>query len=222
MKEQIGTRQNKRQQERQMKKEKKILGITGAVGAGKSTVLSYLEGKYHARVIQADQEAHELMRQGGDCYKAIVETFGTEILKADGEIDRAKLSDLVFCSSDRIETLNRIVHPAVKRQIRSLIEREKAKEEIPFFVIEAALLIEDHYEEVCDEIWYLYVDEETRTKRLIASRGYTREKVEEIRRKQLSDEEFRAHCQFVVDNTGEIVENTYEQIDKGLIKHEFL
>lgn len=205
-----------------MERRKKILGITGAVGAGKSTVLSYLEGRYHAKVIQADLVAHELMKPGGACYEAIVEQFGREILSADGQIDRRKLSDLVFCSSDRILTLNQIVHPAVKEEIKRRIEEGSQEEEIPFFVVEAALLIEDHYEKVCDEIWYLYVDEETRARRLMVSRGYTREKVEEIRKKQLSDEEFRSHCQFVVDNTGEIVENTYEQIDRGLIEHEFL
>lgn len=205
-----------------MEKRKKVLGITGAVGAGKSTVLSYLEKTYRAKVIQADLVAHALMEPGCACYEAIVERFGREILAMDGRIDRKKLSDLVFCRSDRIFDLNQIVHPQVKKEILRVIEEGQKQEEIAFFVVEAALLIEDHYEEVCDEIWYLYVDEETRMKRLIASRGYTREKVEEIRKKQLSDKEFREHCQFVVDNTGEIVENTYEQIDRGLIEHEFL
>ena len=199
---------------------KKVLGITGGVGAGKSTVLSYLQEKYHAYVIYADLVAHTLMQTV--CYDEIVSAFGTKILNPDKTIDRAKLSDVVFCSSDRILCLNRIVHPAVKKRICEMIEENQKKEDISFFVVEAALLIEDHYEEICDEIWYIYVDEETRMRRLMDSRGYTRQKVEEIRKKQLKDEEFRAHCQFIFDNSGEIVENTYEQIDKGLIKHEFL
>ena len=156
------------------------------------------------------------------CYDEIVSTFGTEILDSDKKIDRARLSDIVFSSSDRILCLNQIVHPAVKKRIRQMIEENQEKKEISFFVVEAALLIEDHYEEICDEIWYLYVDEQTRAKRLMDSRGYMRQKTEEIRKKQLKDEEFRAHCQFVVDNSSEIIENTYKQIDEGLIKHEFL
>lgn len=199
---------------------KKVLGITGGVGAGKSTVLSYLQKKYHAYVIYADLVAHTLMQTV--CYDEIVSTFGTEILDSDKKIDRARLSDIVFSSSDRILCLNQIVHPAVKKRIRQMIEENQEKKEISFFVVEAALLIEDHYEEICDEIWYLYVDEQTRAKRLMDSRGYTRQKTEEIRKKQLKDEEFRAHCQFVVDNSSEIIENTYKQIDEGLIKHEFL
>lgn len=205
-----------------MEKRKKVLGITGAVGAGKSTVLSYLKNNYQAYVIEADLVAHELMEPGKPCYTKIVETFGREILNQDKTIDRKKLSDLVFCTSNRILKLNEIVHPEVKKRIREIIEREKKRGEVSLFVLEAALLIEEHYEEICDEIWYLYVEEETRTKRLISSRGYTKEKVEAIRKKQLSDKEFREHCQFVVDNTSEIVENTYKQIDRGLIEHEFL
>ncbi len=205
-----------------MKKRKKVLGITGAVGAGKSTALSYLERKYHAQVIQADLVAHEQMKPDTQCYKKIIEAFGEEIVKPDRTIDRKKLSDLVFGSPDRIAVLNRIVHPAVKKKIKEQIEEAQASQDVPFCVVEAALLIEDHYEEICDQIWYLYVDEETRQKRLTASRGYTREKVEEIRKSQLSDPEFRKHCQFVVDNTSDIVENTYEQIDRGLIENEIL
>ena len=121
---------------------KKVLGITGGVGAGKSTVLSYLQEKYHAYVIYADLVAHTLMQTV--CYDEIVSAFGTKILNPDKTIDRAKLSDVVFCSSDRILCLNRIVHPAVKKRICEMIEENQKKEDISFFVVEAALLIEDH------------------------------------------------------------------------------
>ncbi len=205
-----------------MKRRKKVLGITGAVGSGKSTVLSYLEKKYHAQIIQADLVAHEQMKPGTKCYEKIIEVFGREILRQDETIDRKKLSDLVFCDSDRIELLNQIVHPAVKKKIIQMIKEGEKTDQIPFYVVEAALLIEDHYEEICDQIWYLYVDENTRERRLMASRGYTKEKIKEIRKNQLSDQEFREHCQFVVDNTSDIVENTYEQIDRGLIENEIL
>ena len=78
------------------------------------------------------------------------------------------------------------------------------------------------YDLICDEIWYVYVDEKNRCKRLMASRGYSAEKVQSIMRNQMKDAEFRGRCDFVIDNSSDFMENTYEQIDKGLIKHGFL
>lgn len=200
----------------------KVLGITGGVGAGKSTVLSYLVRAYGVRVIQADQAGHYLMEPGQACYYKIVEAFGSGIVKGDGTIDRAKLGNLVFGNREKLQKLNGIVHPAVKEYIVSEIEKERREGKVPFVAIEAALLIEDHYETICDEIWYIYVDEESRRRRLKASRGYSEEKTKSILRNQLSEKRFRDACQFVVDNSSTIVENTYEQIDRGLIEHGFL
>lgn len=200
----------------------KVLGITGGVGAGKSTVLSYLIQAYGARVIQADQAGHYLMEPGKKCYYQIVESFGTGILRGDQGIDREKLGSLVFGDREKLQKLNAIIHPAVREYIAGEIEKERQEGKVPFVAVEAALLIEDHYETICDEIWYIYVDEETRRKRLRDSRGYSEEKTRSILRNQLSDKRFRDACQFVVDNSSTIVENTYEQIDRGLIEHGFL
>jgi dephospho-CoA kinase len=114
------------------------------------------------------------------------------------------------------------MHPAVKSYIKEEIERERAQKRVPFLVVEAALLIEDHYDEICQEIWYIHTDREVRVKRLMESRGYTRKKAEEIMKSQLSDEIFSKHSQFVVDNSSDFIENVYEQIDRGLVEHEFL
>lgn len=200
----------------------KVLGITGGVGAGKSTVLSYLVQAYGARVIQADQAGHYLCGPGQPCYYPIVEAFGVGILKGDQTIDRDRLSAQVFSDREKLARLNAIVHPAVKAYIAEEIQKEKKAGRVPFTAVEAALLIEDHYDRICDEIWYVYVDEETRRRRLRASRGYSEEKTRSILRNQLSDKRFRDACQFVIDNSSPIVENTYEQIDRGLIEHGFL
>lgn len=200
----------------------KVLGITGGVGAGKTTVLNYMEERHGAGVIQADQVAHRLMEPGQNCHQRIAESFGPQILGKDGTIDRRKLGALVFENRKKLRRLNELVHPAVKEWIRSEIERSRREAKTPFLVIEAALLIEEHYEEVCDEIWYIRADSKVRLRRLMESRGYTRERAQSIMANQLPDEVFRRHCQFVVDNGGDIVENTYEQIDRGLIEHGFL
>ena len=89
-------------------------------------------------------------------------------------------------------------------------------------VIEAALLLEEHYDQICDEIWYVYTQESVRRQRLQESRGYSDEKITQMMKTQLPDAYFREHCQFVVDNSSDNVENTYEQIDEGLRKHGIL
>lgn len=201
----------------------KILGITGGVGAGKSTVLDYLKS-YGARVILADEVGHMVQQPGQACYEKIVEAFGEEILKEEDSrlIDRVKLGAIVYKDRGKLDLLNGLVHPAVKAYIVAEIEKERAAGAVPFVVVEAALLLEDHYDLICDEIWYVYVDEATRCERLMASRGYSAEKVRSIMNNQMKDDEFRRRCDFVIDNSGDFEENTKEQIDKGLIKHGFL
>ena len=106
----------------------KIIGITGGVGAGKSTVLAYLEEKYNAFVIQADEVGHIVMEPGQECYEQVIRLFGKDVIKKDKTIDRKRVSDVVFGQPDLLERLNRIIHPAVKRYIlRSLEEQKEEK-----------------------------------------------------------------------------------------------
>ena len=186
-----------------------ILGLTGGVGCGKSTVLSLLQQEYEAEIIEADKVAHELMGPGTDCSRAIAQAFGADILTADGAADRRKLGPLVFADREKLLRLNGIVHPAVKREIG----RRIAESSSSLIVIEAALLLEEHYEEICDEIWYVYADRETRIRRLAKSRGYSRARSLSVMDSQLTEEEFRAGCQAVLDNSG-----TPEQTRAALAK----
>ncbi|MDO4634170.1 MAG: dephospho-CoA kinase [Eubacteriales bacterium] len=200
----------------------KVLGITGGVGAGKSTVLSYLEEQCHARVLQLDQAAHLLMQPGEECYRRIIEYFGEEILCEDGTIDRKKLGAVVFKDPQKLQVLNQIVHPAVEKYVDAEIKKEQELQRVPFMVLEAALLLDSHYESVCDSIWYIYASEEVRSRRLAASRGYTSEKTKNMMKNQMSEAQFREKCEFAVDNSSDIIENTYRQIDKGLRTYGFL
>ena len=203
-------------------REMKVLGITGGVGAGKSTVLGYLADHYGARVIEADRVAHLLQQPGGDCYDAIVNCFGREILFPDGRINREILGKIVYADQKQLKVLNRIVHPAVKTYIIEIIAQERKKGAVPFVTIEAALLLEDGYDQICDEIWYIYADEAASTKRLQSSRGYSPEKIRSVMANQRDEEGYRSGCKLVIDNSSDFVENTYEQIDKGLREHGFL
>lgn len=189
----------------------KIIGITGGVGAGKTQVLSYIGEHYRCRIIRADEAAHLLYEPGQDCYRKLVELLGQEILNQDSTIDKAKMAAMIFGNQTLLEGVNKIVHPEVKRYILGQIAYEKEKGEADYFFIEAALLIEEHYDQIADELWYIHSDEAVREKRLAENRHYSAQKTADIMRGQLSEEEFRKHCQVVISNNGEL-EETYKQI----------
>ena len=192
----------------------KIIGITGGVGAGKTQILEYLNNKYGATICQADQVGKKLQKKGTPCVEAIVEHFGTDILDEKGELDRERLAEIVFSKKEELSMLNGIIHPAVKEEIRRKIAKAERKN-TNLFIVEAALLIEDNYEEICDELWYVYVEDEIRKKRLIYARGYDARKVDDIIAAQLPKDVFLKHCDRVIDNNG-VFEETKMQLDQIL------
>ena len=190
----------------------KVIGITGGVGAGKTQILEYLNNKYGSTICQADAVVKKLQKKGTECFDAIVAHFGTEILDAKGELDREKLADIVFSDKVELSVLNSIVHPAVKEEIYKKIAKEERKN-TNLFILESAILIEDHYEEICDELWYIYVEDSIRKKRLIYARGYDSKKVDDIIAAQLPKSMFMKHCDRVIDNSNTF-EETKIQLDK--------
>ena len=190
----------------------KIIGITGGVGSGKSQVLSFLEEKYNAVICQADQVAWKLQEPGENSYIGIVNYFGEEILNDDKTINRSALGQIVFNNDEKLQKLNEITHPAVKNYIKDRIALEK-NNGTKLFIIEAALLLEDHYDEICDEIWYIFAKEEVRRERLKESRNYTDEKINAMIASQQTEEYFREHCQLTIDNSGDF-EDTCIHIEK--------
>ncbi len=192
----------------------KIIGITGGVGSGKSRVLSYLEATYGAYVCQADHVAWELQMPGTSCYKRIVAHFGEAIISQDATIDRAKLGQIVFTDSEQLEVLNSIMHPAVKAEICDRI-REQKEHGTRLFVLEAALLIEEKYDEICDVLWYIYTSDAIRRQRLKDSREYSDEKIDRMISSQLSENVFREKCQYVIDNNEDFA-GTIRQIKRLL------
>ena len=193
----------------------KVIGITGGVGAGKSEILKFFKEKYHAIVVEADKVGHMLMEPGGACYYSIVEKFGSSILNGDQTINRGKLGKIVFSDEALLAELNKIIHPRVKSHIVSEIAKERAYHRTNYFVVEAALLLEDHYDVICDEVWYIHTDENVRAERLKESRGYDDEKIASICANQKSPEEFRCACQVMIDNSGNLAD-TQKQIDEQL------
>lgn len=192
----------------------KVLGITGGVGSGKSKVLRFLEEEYGAVVCQLDEVAKELQKNGRSCYKKIVELFGTDVVGPDGELDRGHLAALIFQDEKKRKQINEIVHPEVKKWVKQDIEEMKSRK-VPLYVIEAALLPEAGYEDICGEMWYIYAAASVRRERLKRSRGYSDEKITRMMEAQSPERVFRSTCQAVIDNSGTF-DNTKKQIGERL------
>ena len=209
----------------------KFIGITGGVGAGKSAILSYLAQKPKTKVLLADEIAHALMEPGTDCYNKIVETFagedifeeidtfrtaeGVSLMGDQPPFHRGKLAKVIFSDGEKRNQMNAIVHPAVKEYVNKVYAEEKTAGNLDILVLEAALLIEEKYDEICDELWYIYTNEENRRARLKESRGYSDEKIDSIFASQLKEEEFRSATSVTIDNNGTL-EETYQQIENAL------
>lgn len=185
-----------------------VIGITGGVGCGKSQVMDILSKKSDSYFLKADNLAKELEQKGGPCYEPLLGLFGESILGENAEIDGNKMAAAIFegGGSTLLKRVDDIVHPAVKREILKRIDIARGKNIYDFFFIEAALLIEDGYESICDELWYIYASQQVRAKRLKEVRGYSDEKIKGIFASQLDEDTFRKHCLTVIDNNGTIDE----------------
>lgn len=192
-----------------------FIGITGGIGAGKSEILSYIRKHYKCEIYLADEVAHEVKRPGTECYRALVDLLGKEIIDPDGQIDKARMAEKIFADASLLEKVNQLIHPAVKVYLLEHLEKARDAGEVELFFVEAALLIECGYGELVDEMWYIYADEQVRRERLKKARGYSEEKIENIMAKQLPEQKFRENCDFVIDNSGELADS-YRQIDRKL------
>lgn len=183
-----------------------IIGVMGGVGSGKSTVLNYLENNYEANIIEADKVAKEVMLPGNDVYNEIVKTFPEVI--ADNKIDSKKLAEIVFNDKEQLEKLNSITHPGAVKEIVSRIKSSKNR----IIVVESAILLGSGVEQYCDELWFVFCNRDTRIKRLMQTRGYSKEKCISVIESQLADEEYNKVADEFIDNSYS-EENTREQID---------
>lgn len=186
----------------------KVIGITGGIGSGKSRVLKYISEKQGVYILEADRLAERLMNKGERIYMAVTKAFGDEILNESGEINRAALAAIVFGDPDKLKLLNSLTHPAVREEIMDMIDladggfiRNDRHEEIKLFFIEAALLIEEGYKAICDNMVFVYADRDVRIERLMDGRGYTREKCLAVMKNQKDDDFYRENSDIVIDNS---------------------
>lgn len=190
----------------------RLIGITGGAGAGKSEILRFMEKEYPSRVLFADEMAHELMQPGTECFAKIKAAFAKEgVFTKEGILDSKKMAELIFTDGKKREMLNGMVHPEVKREVLRQAESERRLGKYPYLILEAALLIEDGYDAICDELWYIDAPREERRSRLKRCRGYSDEKIDAIFASQLPEEVYRQRCDVVICNHG-MLEEAFHQI----------
>lgn len=181
----------------------RIIGLTGGVGCGKSTVASILKEKYNAKILLTDDLAKASYEKGEKGYIRIKEHFGESILNDSGYIDREKLAKLVFNDEEKLNMLNSLIHPIVWEMVMDEVRIARQKE-YQYLVIESAILVEAGYKKVCDEIWFVRSKKDIRIKRLSDTRGYSVEKSESIINNQAKEDVFIKNCDIIIDNDEDI------------------
>ncbi len=188
-----------------------VIGLTGGIASGKSTVSAILRD-LGATVIDGDAIARAVTRPGEPAYQEIVATFGPGILKSDGSLDRRALGRKVFTDPDLRRTLNRITHPRIIARIAELVDQARERGD-RVVVIEAPLLIEAGMQDMVDEVWVVLVDEETQVERLMARERYPEAEAQGRVEAQLPLAEKLKFAHRVIDNRGS-VEETRRAVEK--------
>lgn len=190
----------------------KIIGLTGGIASGKSTVSRALR-ELGAIIIDADEVAHAIIEPGKPAWKDIVEHFGLGVLNPDQTIDREKLGAIVFNDPEKLQVLNQITHPRVGEQFKQMIKNIKSQQADAVLFIEVPLLYETHMDRICDEVWVVWVDEETQIQRLMKRDGLSREDALKRIDAQMSLDEKAKRADVVIDNSFSI-EETIETATK--------
>lgn len=183
----------------------RVLGITGGIGTGKSTVLQML-GELGAWTLSADVIAREVLAKGKPAYHQVVERFGEEILARDGGIDRPRLADIIFNDLQARRDLNDITHPIIIKQTQENIDRFRDNPPAPDAVlaVEIPLLIECGLEHIVDEVILVAAEQETQLCRLTKRSGISREEAHRRIAAQMPIEQKISHADRVIRNDGSL------------------
>jgi dephospho-CoA kinase len=194
---------------------KPVLGLIGGIGSGKSMVAAEL-ARHGGKIVSGDAAGHEALRQP-EIRDAVVRRFGREIVGPDGAIQRRKLGPIVFADAGERRALEELVFPYIKRRITEEIERANTDPEVPFIVLDAAIMLEAGWNNVCHWIVYIDVPPEVRFQRLAQQRGWSEKEVQAREAAQMNLSEKKAKADFVIDNAG-TPEQTATQVARLLDK----
>ena len=194
----------------------RIIGITGGIASGKSTVTEFLRQQGY-QVIDADQVVHELQEPGGRLYQALLSTFGPAILQEDGRLDRPKLGAMIFGNPELLAQSSQIQNQIIREDLAG--RRDLLAETEDIFFMDLPLLFELQYEDWFDQIWLVDVTVETQLSRLMTRNTLSQEEAEKRIAAQLSLREKRKRADVLIDNNGSL-EATRQQVIDALQKLE--
>lgn len=195
----------------------RVIGLTGGIGTGKSTVTDYLMANGF-QVLDADKISREIVMPGSDTLIELTSEFGQEILDSEGGLDRKKLGSIVFSDPERKEKLDRIMHTRILEIILEKVAGLKESAGIHKAIfIDAALLFETGLDQYVDEIWVIDADDEVRIERVMARDQLSRSEILNRISAQMGRSEKNNRANVVIDNSGN-KEDLYSQIEELLIK----
>jgi len=187
----------------------KLIGLTGGIGSGKSTVAELLAEK-GASIIDADRIAHEIYEPGKEAYDRVIERFGQGVLAEDGRIDRRKLGAIVFEDRSKLDDLNRVIHPLVLKEVAERVAEITEQDPDRPIVIEAALMTETGWSGGAGELWAVITHPEIAAERLVSSRAMTAEEARLRMAAQTDNEDRRASATRIIENDGSIEDLEFE------------
>ncbi|MEK4349623.1 dephospho-CoA kinase [Paenibacillus sp. FSL R5-0475] len=187
-----------------------IIGLTGGIASGKSTVSALLVSK-GARLVDADVIAREVMLPGHEVLAAAVKQFGSEILSSDGTLNRGKLGDIVFQDPAALQALNNLTHPAIRREIKERMNSMEEEDPKKLTIVDIPLLFESGLENMFHEILVVYVPREVQIARLMERNGFSIEQAEARLNAQMDIEAKRNKADYIIDNSGELA-HTEQQV----------
>lgn len=190
----------------------KVIGLTGGIATGKSTVSCMLRS-LGAIIIDADLVAREIVEIGKPAWQEIKKKFGAEYLMPNGTIDRKKLGRLVFSNDKALEQLNGITHPYIRREIIEKIQRLGEEGKYRVVVIDAALLIETGWFDIVDEVWLVTADKEVQIGRLMNRDALTRQQALARVNSQMDQNRKKRYANKIIDNSFDI-EYTRKQVEQ--------
>lgn len=195
----------------------RIIGLTGGIGAGKSTVSDYLRNKGYV-ILDADQIAHEITEKGNPVLKKIAETFGAEMIMDDGNLDRKKLASVVFSNQEKKEQLEEITTKRVVEIIGERLDELRQHGNYDIIFVDAPLLFESGADKLTELVWMVTADDEVRIARVMERDHASREEVVRRIANQMDNHEKIRRAQEVIDNS-QGKEELYQQIEELLKKY---
>ncbi|KLA44880.1 dephospho-CoA kinase [Ligilactobacillus ruminis] len=189
----------------------KILGLTGGIACGKSTISAYLK-EFGLPVIDADECSRAVVEKGSIGLEKLTEIFGNKILKNDGTLNRKALGQIVFSNSEQLSLLNSVMEPLIREEISRRLNQENNADLV---VLDAPLLIEQHYDKICDFIMTIDVPKKIQLERLIERDKLSEDEAKSRIESQLSSRERNGFADVVIDSSG-TVEQTRKQVIKWL------